>query len=163
MLDFAFAKPPNPQVPLTLVLGSLSTPTRISVQEALRAGFWMIQVPLVSVLILGAGGVHVAMDLDIIPSKEPQSLACILLPLISAWLVWSIQTPRWRLWAYQRVEYIAELKLAAVRNGLIWPDDSVFSKTEIASRELLHELRILEERSQKPKPEQLSPDSKKER
>jgi hypothetical protein len=52
---------------------------------------------------------------------------------VSAWLWWSVAVPRWRLWAYERVEDIPELKRRAVAARLTWPDGSPFSRTEIKS------------------------------
>jgi hypothetical protein len=54
---------------------------------------------------------------------------------VLGWLWWSLAVPRWRLWAYQRVDDITKLKEQAVKVGLTWPDDSVFTRTEIKSRD----------------------------
>jgi len=54
---------------------------------------------------------------------------------VAAWLWWSVTVPKWRLWAYERVEDIAELKRRAVAANLTWPDGSIFSRTEIKSAE----------------------------
>ena len=51
-----------------------------------------------------------------------------------AWLWWSVSVPKWRLWAYQRVEDVAELKARAVGVGLTWPDGHFIERTEIKSR-----------------------------
>ena len=55
---------------------------------------------------------------------------------VFAWLWWSLTVPRWRVWAYERVEDIPALKQSAVEVGLTWPDGHFFSKTEIKSKEL---------------------------
>jgi hypothetical protein len=70
--------------------------------------------------------------------------ACIVVvpSWICAWLAWSILTPRWRVWAYQRVDNIDELKARAVEAGVIWPDGHFFERTEIRSAE--QRRRILE-------------------
>jgi hypothetical protein len=60
-----------------------------------------------------------------------------------AWLTWSFLTPRWRLWAYERVDDIDELKRLAVIERVLWPDGHIFQRTEIAPgwlREKLHRL-----------------------
>ena len=49
----------------------------------------------------------------------------------SAWLYWSISLPRWRLWAYSRVEDIDKLHTMAVSYGLLWRDGHFFERTEI--------------------------------
>lgn len=61
-----------------------------------------------------------------------------------AWLVWSIQVPRWRLWAYERVDDLTELKARAVAAQLIWPEGHWFEKTEIRTQRTRDALRRLE-------------------
>ena len=54
----------------------------------------------------------------------------------AAWLWWSLSVPRWRVWAYERVSDLAQLKQLAVQGGLTWPDGWIFEKTEIKSKRL---------------------------
>lgn len=63
---------------------------------------------------------------------------------VLAWLWWSLSVPKWRLWAYQRVESIAALKARAIAVGLIWPEGHFFERTEIKSREHARRERELE-------------------
>jgi len=65
---------------------------------------------------------------------------------VAAWLWWSFQVPKWRLWAYERVEDIPELKRRAILAQLIWPDGSVFGRTEIKSASHAARERELEQR-----------------
>jgi len=53
-----------------------------------------------------------------------------------AWLWWSIAIPRWRVWAYERVDDIPRLKDVAVMAGLTWPDGWIFERTEIKSAQI---------------------------
>ncbi len=68
--------------------------------------------------------------------KPPAVLAILVFALgfVVAWLWWSINVPKWRLWAYQRVSDINSLKVKAIQAGLVWPDSSFFSRTEIKSK-----------------------------
>ncbi len=50
-----------------------------------------------------------------------------------AWLYWSIMITKWRIWAFENVRNVHELKKRAIQEKLIWPDGSVFEKTEIRS------------------------------
>lgn len=59
----------------------------------------------------------------------------LVIGLVLAWSWWSWNVPKWRLWAYQRVDDIEKLKKAAVAVGIIWRDGHVFEKTEIRSEE----------------------------
>jgi hypothetical protein len=40
---------------------------------------------------------------------------------------------KWRLWAFENVRNVHELKERAVQAKLIWPDHSIFEKMEIRS------------------------------
>jgi hypothetical protein len=66
---------------------------------------------------------------------------------VAAWLWWSVQVPKWRLWAYERVADIPELKRKAILVGLTWPDGSIFARTEIKSSQHAALERELEERA----------------
>jgi hypothetical protein len=94
-------------------------------------------------LIVGAGNSY---------GFIPRAQNWLILPLFAggfvlAWSWWSLMIPKWRLWAYERVTDIPRLKTMAVNVGLTWPDGSLFSRTEIKSRE--HALR---ERQLDPEP-----------
>ncbi|TFF38023.1 hypothetical protein [Mucilaginibacter psychrotolerans] len=62
----------------------------------------------------------------------------VVLSFIAAWLYWSVAIPKWRLWAFANVRNVHQLKSRAIKEKLIWPDGSIFNKTEIwsASRKL---------------------------
>ena len=62
------------------------------------------------------------------------------------WLWWSVQVPKWKLWAYARVDNVRTLKIAAIKAGIIWPDNHIFEKTEICSRRTRQQIHQLEER-----------------
>ena len=66
---------------------------------------------------------------------------------IAAWTVWAILAPRWRLWAYRRVEDVQTLKAEAVGMGLIWPDGHFFERTEWRSPKQAREMARLENAS----------------
>jgi len=63
---------------------------------------------------------------------------------VAGWLVWSIQVPRWRRWAYRHVDDIDALKREAVAAHILWPEGHFFERTEIAPRRLRRELEALE-------------------
>lgn len=119
----------------------------ISPKQALHKAFWMIEVPSIS-LLLGPLFTYVLLaKLEIVPNFGYEgmkwALPCFLIAFLGSWLVWSIQVPRWRLWAYQQVEDIALLELLAVERKLIWPAGSMFEKTEIMSSKVRAELEKL--------------------
>lgn len=61
-----------------------------------------------------------------------------------AWLSWSLLVPRWRVWAYERVEDLDELKWRGVSAGLIWRDGHFLERTEIRSKQQGQRIRELE-------------------
>lgn len=71
-------------------------------------------------------------------------IGLLVAALPSAWIGWSVQVPRWRLWAYRRVADIEALKSAAVSASLIWPEGHFFERTEFRSRDQVAEMSRLE-------------------
>lgn len=61
-----------------------------------------------------------------------------------AWLTWSLLVPRWRIWAYERVENLDELKACAVAVSLIWREGHFLERTEIRSPDQQRRIRELE-------------------
>ena len=68
----------------------------------------------------------------------------LIVSWLFAWLTWSILTPRWRLWAYERVEDIDELKRIAVADRVLWRDGHIFHRTELAPPVLMAKLQMIE-------------------
>jgi hypothetical protein len=61
----------------------------------------------------------------------------VLLGIVAAWVWWSFQVPRWRIWALQHVDDIETLHQRAVQVGIEWSYGSVFERTEIKTRQQL--------------------------
>jgi hypothetical protein len=74
----------------------------------------------------------------------PILVGLMLSGFLGGWLSWSILVPRWRLWAYRRVDNLSALKALAVQRSLIWPEGHIFERTEIRPRWLRGELAGLE-------------------
>jgi hypothetical protein len=121
---------------------------QISVEQALRKGFWTVKVPSMSVLLVPLAIAWFGMKFKFIPSMGYEGMKWFIPTFVTgfvgSWLVWSIQVPRWRLWAYRRVKNISHLKARAAESQLIWSDGSIFQKTEIMSRSVREELLRLE-------------------
>ena len=121
---------------------------RVTIDEALGRAFWTVKVPSMGILLGTLLGTYLAMKAGWLPSRGLQGMRwfgpLFLLAFIGSWLVWSVQVPKWRLWAYERVEDIQELKSAAIADQLIWPDDSVFTRSELASRATWARIRKIE-------------------
>ena len=72
------------------------------------------------------------------------TLALLVLGLVIAWCWWAYMVPRWRVWAWQRVDDLSGLRASAVHAGLIWPKGHLLEKTEIRPRPLEEKLTTLE-------------------
>lgn len=122
---------------------------RITIPAAIRRGTLIVNGPVMA--LLAGPGLLVVMSAkpltDWLGSRDAVSsltLATFALGFVLAWTWWSVSVPRWRLWAYERVDDIPALKAHAIRAGLIWPDGSLFQRTEIRSAELARRIQELE-------------------
>jgi len=66
--------------------------------------------------------------------------------LVFGWTWWSFAIVRWRIWAYERVDDLDELKRCAVRAKLIWPEGHLLERTEFRFGKLGQRLAELEAR-----------------
>jgi hypothetical protein len=120
-----------------------------SVDDAIRRGTRLVQWPVW--LLLAAPGPILVLSrwLLHIPAHNqrfyPSILSVFCLCFVAAWLWWSITVPKWRLWAYEHVDDIPELKRRALETRLTSADGSIFSRTEIKSAEHARRERELEQ------------------
>lgn len=129
-----------------------SKATSHDVDMALKLATRMISLPsmvmlspflVLSFIVLRSGGEEANGGQEAIGA-----LVVLCLGFVVSWLVWSIQTPKWRLRAYRMVNDIDLLKSSAVSRGILWPEGHFFERTEISSQELKNEiLRIENEKS----------------
>lgn len=108
--------------------------SHISVGKVIWIGLLVVNGP-VFLLMFGPPATFVYLQDHgfITKSHDWIGMVLFLCGVAVAWLWWSLSIPKWRLWAYERVVDIAQLKRSAVNAGLTWPDGSIFSKTEIKS------------------------------
>jgi hypothetical protein len=119
--------------------------TTISVSRAIWTGLFAVNGP---VMLLLVGPLYFFGRLvergAISRSYNWVAVVIFALGFALAWLWWSLAVPRWRVWAYERVQDIPLLKERAVAVGLTWPDGHRFGKTEIKSQSLAHRERELD-------------------
>jgi hypothetical protein len=103
----------------------------VTVDEALKKGQRMINYPVFAIQMVGFG---VGYYLTTFPAF-PQWIALIvfILGFTGAWLYWSFNITKWKLWAFKNVDDVYDLKYRAIKGKLIWPDGSIWEKTEIWS------------------------------
>jgi hypothetical protein len=69
--------------------------------------------------------------------------------LIAAWLYWSFAVTKWRIWAFNNVRNVHELKRRAIAEKFIWRDGHILEKTEIRSAAQKEQLKELEVKFQR--------------
>lgn len=114
----------------------------VSVDKAIWRGHLMVNLPILSVFI----GITVFwFYLDAQTSLLPGWLFILIIlgGFLLAWLVWSIMITRWRIWAFENVRNVHELKKRAVEEKLIWRDGHIFEKTEIRTKNQREKLKKL--------------------
>ena len=130
---------------------------RISIKQALRRGFWTVNLPVLLIIFSQFGITLVVMQAaERFGSLLPRPAVDYLMPALlivafssplTGWIWWSVAVPKWKLWAYSRVEDVQALKIAAIQGQLIWPDGHIFEKTEWCSKAMRREILRLEDRS----------------
>lgn len=103
----------------------------VTVDDALVRGRRMVNYPVTAMLFL----LIIASFLVVFLLQLPLWLLAITVPaaIILPWLYWSFMITRWRLWAFENVRNVHELKKRAIKEKLIWADGKFFEKTEIRS------------------------------
>ncbi|MFB9054148.1 hypothetical protein ACFFVB_13750 [Formosa undariae] len=105
--------------------------THLSVDKAITRGHLVINLP-VMLIMFGIPGVTLYLFSE--KSIPNWSIGIsFLLGFALAWTYWSFAITKWRLWAFENVRNVHELKKSAIENGLIWADTKWFNKTEIKS------------------------------
>jgi hypothetical protein len=103
----------------------------VTVDEAIAKGHRMVNYP-VAIIMIGSLVLTFYLGIQkILPSWIYPVGFVVAFAL--AWLYWSVMIVKWRLWAFENVRNVHELKKRAIQEKLIWADDSFFEKTEIRS------------------------------
>jgi hypothetical protein len=107
----------------------------VSVDRAVTIGLLWVNGPVFLLMLGPIAAFMAAASAGLVPVPLLWLGVCVfVVGWLLAWLWWSLTVPKWRLWAYERVIEIVELKHSAVKAGLTWPDGHIFERTEIKSR-----------------------------
>jgi len=117
---------------------------KVSVNKAMLIGHLVVNLPCGIVLFGPPGICFYFYQRGIIPLLL--LLLSIVIAFCLAWGVWSLMITKWRIWAFSNVRNVRELKKRAIDERLIWPDYSVFEKTEIRSKSEQKTIQKLEEK-----------------
>ena len=117
----------------------------LSIRKAILRGLLLVNGPVFVLLVGPLAVFSVLVEYEVVPrAYNWAGLAVFPAGFVLAWLWWSFSVPRWRLWAYERVEDVAALKEQAVLVGLTWPQGHAFGRTEFKSRAQLARERELD-------------------
>jgi hypothetical protein len=120
----------------------------VTVKEALKKGRMMITYPSVAILFV-LTGLSLYFGANEILTWW-MALCGAGAGFILAWLYWSVMITKWRLWAFANVDNVHELKRRAIKENLLWKDNSLFGKTEIRSAAEQEHINALERKLRKP-------------
>src|SRR5690606_8381098 len=119
---------------------------KTSVNGAILIGHLWITLPIV--LIMGAFPI-LAVYLVSIDLISAWGIAVVFaIGFGFAWLYWSYFITKWKVWAFENVRNVHELKRKAIENSLIWRDDVFFEKTEIRNTSDKQKLNKLDQKFQ---------------
>jgi hypothetical protein len=117
---------------------------QITVDKAINRGHLIVNVP-VFITIIGCPILALYLSEQKLIPGWGIGIA-FLIGFVLAWLIWSFMITKWRIWAFENVRNVHELKKRAIQEKLIWNDGNIFEKTEIRSTEDKSKLRKLEKK-----------------
>ena len=117
---------------------------QISVDKAIKRGHLIVNVPVfISIIGFPALGLYLSKK-NLIPGWGIG--IAFLIGFVLAWLIWSFMITKWRIWAFENVRNVHELKKRAIQEKLIWNDGNIFEKTEIRNAEDKSKLKKLKKK-----------------
>lgn len=116
----------------------------ISVNKAIKRGHLIVNIP-VFICIIGIPALSFYLSNQNLIPKWGIGIGFVL-GFVIAWLVWSFMVTKWRIWAFENVRNVHELKKRAIQEKLIWNDGNIFEKTEIRNSEHKSRLKKLEKK-----------------
>lgn len=118
----------------------------ISVNDAIKTGQLIVNLPVFIVLFGFPILSWYLSSQNIIP--EWGVIVAVGCGFLFSWLIWSYMITKWRIWAFENVRNVHELKKRAVQAKLIWHDNHIFEKTEIRTKNEKIKLKKIQEKFQ---------------
>ncbi len=115
---------------------------QITVDKAIKRGHLIVNIP-VFIAFIGCPALALYLSKQNLIPGWGIGLA-FLLGFVLAWLIWSFMITKWRIWAFENVRNVHELKKRAIQEKLIWNDGNILEKTEIRNTEDKRKLKELE-------------------
>jgi hypothetical protein len=119
----------------------------ISVDEALIRGKRMTTIPIIIISFIMTGVLIscIVLSLEHLVTYWTIPIAMLSL-LVAPYLFWSVRITHWKLWAFENVRNVHELKKRAIQEMLIHKDGSFYNKTEIWTQSQREKWSILKEK-----------------
>lgn len=117
---------------------------QITVDKAIKRGHLIVNIP-VFIAIIGCPALALYLSKQNLIPGWGIGIA-FLIGFVLAWLIWSFMITKWRIWAFENVRNVHELKKRAIQEKLIWNDGNIFEKTEIRNGEDKSKLKQLEKK-----------------
>ena len=119
----------------------------ITVDKAIKRGHLIVNIPVFAVMFgIPTLGIYLS-SISLIPVW----IMGISFPMgfLIAWLTWSLMITKWRIWAFDNVTNVHDLKRRAIQEKLIWEDGNIFEKTEIRTNKEEEILNVLKTKLEK--------------
>ncbi len=101
----------------------------VSVNDAIKRGKYLLTYPTLAMFIIC---ILAPLVLSMYGFCPPWFMILgMVFSIIPAWIWWSFNVVKWKVWAFSNVRNVHELKRKAIKENLIWPDGSSFEKTEV--------------------------------
>ena len=114
----------------------------ISVDDALKKGQKMVNYPALVILFVILGLFFYLVFRKIMPLWAFPIVCVLTFGIIL--LYWNFIIIKWRLWAFENVRNVHELREKAIEDYIIWTDDSIFRKIEIRTAKEKEKWALLE-------------------
>jgi hypothetical protein len=115
----------------------------VSVNDAINKGKWVLTFPTIGIMLICIFTPLGLSMFGICPAWF--TVLGMIFSVIPAWIWWSFNVVKWKIWAFSNVRNVHELKRKAIKENLIWPDGSSFEKTEVwntSSKERWSEIQL---------------------
>ncbi|OIV43955.1 hypothetical protein [Flavobacterium johnsoniae] len=116
----------------------------VTVNEAISKGkITLVYLPMAVMVVIITLGITLSVY-DLVPGWTIP--ITFILGTLLGWITWSYFVNKWKVWAYENVRNVNELKRKAINQKLIWKSDSWFEKTEFKNSEQEAKLQLLQKK-----------------
>jgi hypothetical protein len=115
----------------------------VTVDEAISKGKRMLVYPSMSILF---GTIGLGLLLAVSDYPPETFVICLFGGPILAVIYWNYTVTKWRIWAFENVRNVHELRKKAIRHKLLRREGNYFARTEFVNAEQKLQLRRLEKK-----------------